>query len=210
MKKNIPKIIFIILLISIYFIKDIIYLSISDTLLDNTIIKNYENNNIYYEIDIDNNIFLYEQTKLLYQDIYSFKNTITIYKGSSNNIQEGMSVINSDGLVGIIDKVYKTSSTVKLLTNDYTVVSSKTKDSYGILNYNDKNIVYTSVVGDLLIGDTIYTSGLSNIYGGIQIGTIKEQIKIDNKTAYIVETFVNFNKINELVIIKGLKWYIYY
>ena len=69
--------------------------------------------------------------------------------------------------------------------------------------------MYIPTDADLVLEDTIETSGLGGIYPkGIQIGKIKEIIESKNITDRyaIVETSVNFSKLETVLVIT--KWYI--
>ena len=56
-------------------------------------------------------------SKVMLRNIYEFKDILTIYKGSDQNITVGSPVINEKGLIGIITKLNSTSSEVRLITN---------------------------------------------------------------------------------------------
>ena len=92
--------------------------------------------NIYSSYNIINSTVI-ERNKLY------FFNNFTIDKGLDFNLKENMAVVNSNGLIGIIDKVYKNYSIVKLITtsNDNKISVKIKKDNtylYGtITSYKD-------------------------------------------------------------------------
>ena len=72
---------------------------------------------------------------------------------------------------------------------------------------NDKtlNATYISTSAELLVGDSVVTSGIGGIYPkGITIGTIKQIINTQNITDRyaIVETAVDFSKLYTVLVIK--------
>ena len=85
---------------------------------------------------------------------------------------------------------------------------SRTKDSIVCKGTLDETstlkAMYIPTDVNIVQGDSIETSGLGGIYPkGIHIGTIKEVINTSNITDRyaIVETAVNFNKLNTVLVI---------
>lgn len=123
---------------------------------------------------------------------------LTINKGSSDNIKEGMAVIDGNGLIGRITKVSFNTSIVKLITsnaNDNKVsikLWSGDNSINKILEQDENNNLIISGIDnnfDIKVNDLVTTSGLSDIYpSGITIGYI-EKIENDkfgiSKKAYI-------------------------
>lgn len=142
-------------------------------------------------------------------------NTLTIDKGQKNGIKKDMAVITSEGLIGKISKVSKTSSEIKLITSDdinYKVsVSIKTnhKETYGILNGYDKenNLIKISGIDrsiNVEKDDLVTTSGLGGVFpGGIYVGKV-EKIQNDkydlSKTIYI-KTKQDFDTIHYVTVL---------
>lgn len=165
-----------------------------------------EYQNISKLLDINVKDFNITYSKILIRNIYDFYDKITIEKGTSDHFKKGNIVLNDQGLVGVITKVSKNSSEVSLLTNNSTNVSVKINNSYGILHAKDnklivENIKLDSVIG---IGDSIYTSGLTEIPGNILIGTIKDIKKDKLELEYLIEVkpSVNFHNLNYVGVLK--------
>ncbi len=178
---------------------DIITDSINKTLIE-------ENNSLHALLDykIENN-YQYKISKVLYRDIYDFKNEITIYKGTMDNLKENDVVINDLGLIGVISKVYKEKALVKLITNKDSNISVKINDSYGILKTKENKLIVSNLTNyDLInLGDKIYTSGIGNLPGNILIGTVKE-INMDNleiEKIITINPSVDFNHLNYVFIV---------
>ena len=116
-------------------------------------------------------------------------NTITINKGLNDGIEEDMAVINSNGLIGRINKVSKTTSEVKLITTNDTnfkisvMIKTKNDTIYGILSgYNQDNnlLEVISVNKNIEIDNNsnVYTSGMGGVFpSGILIGTVSNTVK---------------------------------
>ena len=110
--------------------------------------------------------------KVIERNIYNFFDEIIINKGSSEGIENGMAVINSKGLVGVINKTFSHTSYVDLITNGDLSISVKVNNSYGILkNGHITNIVNYSDIDE---GTPIYTSGLTKVVEGIKVGDVRK------------------------------------
>ncbi len=150
-----------------------------------------------------------EHTKVLYRNVYDLENQITIYKGKENNIEEKNLVINEKGLVGIISRVDKKSSVVDLLLNDSLNLSVKINSEYGILKYQNQELIIEGInnKGKVEVGDTILTSNLSIYPENIVVGTIKEitldHYEIEKKIK--VTPAVDFENIKYISVITHLR-----
>lgn len=142
-------------------------------------------------------------------------NTITIDKGKSSNIKEGMAVITNNGLIGEIDKVTNKTSEVKLLTtSDVTYKTSVTiridgKDNYAILNgynINEKLLKVSSIDKNIKINkdEIVTTSGLGKMPQGIYIGKVAktESDKYNLGQTLYIQTEQDFNNIHYVTILR--------
>lgn len=148
------------------------------------------------------------------KDPGNWYNIFLIDKGDNNGIKVNMVVLAGNGLVGRIVEVGPNYSKVLSIIDDTSNVSSKilrTSDlcivegdkQYADLGYT--RVEYIQETANVILGDEIVTSHLSDIYPpGILIGTIKE-IKQDSHelTKYgILEPVVDFQHLEEVLIIK--------
>jgi len=110
------------------------------------------------------------------------RNILIISKGSSDGIKKDMSVISSDGIVGIIKQTSTNfSSVISILYQDFKI-NAKLNNSgaFGSLSWEGRNpeemtLSDVSVINEISIGDTIVTGGMSAYFPkGIPIGTIAE------------------------------------
>ena len=144
-------------------------------------------------------------TKAITRDIYEFFDKITILKGKKDNLKSNSLVINEEGLVGIITKVYDSYSEVALLTNNKINLSVKLGNSYGILCAKDNRLYVKNVKTNnkININDKVYTSGLTKHLEGVLIGSVTS-IKKDNlDLEYILEIkpSANYYNLNYLGVI---------
>ena len=149
------------------------------------------------------------------KDISNLSYIIVINVGKDDGIKENMPVISGDGLVGYIISASDKTAKVQTIVDPATNVSGITASSRdivvtkGILN-SDSTVKMTYIPTDteLVLGDNIETSGMGGIYPkGILIGKIKEIIQTKNITDRyaIIETAVNFSKLETVLVIKDYK-----
>ncbi len=145
------------------------------------------------------------------KDISNYSKTIVINLGKKDGVEENMTVIGDQGLVGHITSVTDKTAKVQTIIDTASSVScsmSTTKDSIvckGTLD--DKSALkamYIPIDANIIQGDSIETSGLGGIYPkGIHIGTVKKVTNTQNMTDRyaIVETAVNFEKLDTVLVI---------
>ena len=139
--------------------------------------------------------------KVVIRDIHNFYKEVIINKGTHDGIEEGMAVVNQEGLIGVILDSDKKTSIVKLLTSEYNV-SVKLTDTYGNLSMG--KITMLDKYSEVKEGDVVYTSGLSKIPAGLLVGEVTS-VKMDSnalgKEAKV--NLVNNKNLNYIAIIKG-------
>ncbi len=140
-------------------------------------------------------------------------NELTVDKGSSDGIKEGMAVINNHGLIGKIVKVSKNTSTVKLLTDENMVnkisvkIEYEDRFVYGLLtDYQDDTFIINGISNNINIdeGAKVTTSGLTDSFpSGVLIGFVSK-VTTDNfdlaKTLK-VKSDIDFNDIYYVTIL---------
>ena len=137
------------------------------------------------------------------RDQTNWNDEITIDLGSMNDIQEGMAVCDSKGMVGVVSKVTEISSTVSLITSENpsnqipVMVVNGDQVVYGLLeNYSVNsqrlNITLLSNIDKLEKGAKVYTSGLGGdgkSPKGIYIGKAKKLVtQTDGTTTTLMVT----------------------
>ncbi len=150
------------------------------------------------------------------RNVLYWYNTITIDKGSTNGIEEGMAVVNASGLIGRTTNVTAFTSDVKLITTNDTnnkisvTVFSNGNKLNGVINgydYDDKTLTVEGISNteSVTVDDLVYTSGLGGVFpSGILIGKVKN-IKTDSyDLAKIIEVTISadFNDLNFVAVLK--------
>ncbi|MFN7331551.1 MAG: rod shape-determining protein MreC, partial [Flavobacterium sp.] len=132
-------------------------------------------------------------------------NFLTIDSGAKNGIRPEMGVINSLGIVGIVENVSPNYATVLSILNTESPINAKIKKSnhIGSLIWNGKNTGFVQLIdvprlASVRKGDTIVTGGQSTIFPeNINIGTI-EKIYTDDQTNYYTLDVRLFNDMTSL------------
>lgn len=141
-------------------------------------------------------------------------NYLTLNVGRAQGIVHDMSIINSDGIVGIIKDVSENfSSALSVLHKDVKINCKLKRDgSYGPLNWEKDDDYTSATLTDIPIhakfkeGDTIVTSNLSSIFPeGIMVGTVKSFERKSGDAFFTVKVALstNFRKVNHVYVIKN-------
>lgn len=142
------------------------------------------------EMDYLPNDYKTKAASVQIRDQTNWNDEITIDAGSLNNVQEGMAVCDSKGMIGVVSHVTEISSTVSLLTSENpsnqipVMIINGDQTIYGLLkNYdvNKKvlNITLLSGIDKLEKNAKVYTSGLGGdgkYPKGIYIGKAKKLV----------------------------------
>ena len=144
-------------------------------------------------------------SKVIHNSFNAHENYLTLNSGSLQGVKSDMGVINSLGIVGIIDNTSPSYSTVASILNVKSQINAKIKKSnhFGSLIWNGKNTGFVQLIdvprlAAIRKGDTIVTGGQSVIFPeNINIGTI-EKIYVDNQTNYYTLDIKLFNDMTNL------------
>lgn len=150
------------------------------------------------DIKFDDNLDIIV-SRVKYRDVYEYSNTLTIFKGTKNNVNVGDAVLTNNGLVGIISKTYDYYSVVSLITNKKSNISVKINDAVGVLKLENSKLVVTSINNykNISIGDEIYTSGLGNLPDNIYVGKVKSVSLNDTEIEKVIEVDIE-NRLDTL------------
>ena len=145
------------------------------------------------------------------KEINNYSKTLIINIGKQDGIEENMTVIADEGLVGHVVSVTNDTAKVQTIVDTSSSISclmSTSKDSIvckGTLeNSSELKAMYIPTDANLVQGDSVDTSGLGGIYPkGIHIGTIKKVENTQNPTDRyaLVETAVDFSKLDTVLVI---------
>lgn len=149
---------------------------------------------------------------IINKNISNLSDVFMINVGTDQGVAANMAVIGEEGLVGHVISATSSTAKVQPIIDAASGVSGLTSSSRtnvvvrGQVDPNKELKVYTLQAEDeLVIGDTVETSGLGGIYPkGITIGTIKEIIETKNvaERYAILETKVNFKNLEYVLVIK--------
>ena len=156
------------------------------------------NNNID---SLKNVIFKYKNAKVISNNLSSFKNHLIINKGINDGLKNEMGIINSTGIVGIINRTSKNYSSVMSILNIETKINAKVKRTshFGTLEWDGLSNNYLLLndipeTADIKVGDSIITGGMSLIFPeGINVGVVS---KVINTNKYN-DSLLRFNTNND-------------
>ncbi|SHG91110.1 rod shape-determining protein MreC [Flavobacterium micromati] len=152
-------------------------------------------------------------SKVIHNSYNVYENYLTLNSGELDGVKTDMGVINSLGIVGIIENTSPKYSTVISVLNKRTQINAKIKksDHFGSLNWDGKSTGYVQLtdlprLALIKIGDTIVTGGQSVIFPeNINIGTIAK-IYRDEQTNFFtlnVKLFNDMTNLGHVYIIKS-------
>ena len=164
---------------------------------------------------VDAPAYVFTAPKVISNSVNKQLNYITLNKGSRQGIKPDMGIIDADGVVGVITNVSLNYSTgLSLLNKRLSIPAKITKNNYfGSLVWDGESsntadlreIPFHIIVN---VGDTVVTSGFSNIFpDGIMIGTIKK-FDVESGTNFYnikVELSTNFRTVKFVEVVQNTK-----
>ena len=144
-------------------------------------------------------------SKVIHNSYNTHENFITLNSGANDGVKPDMGVINSLGIIGIIDDTSPRYATVVSILNTKSQINAKIKKSnhFGSLTWDGKSTGFAQLkdvprLASIRKGDTIVTGGQSVIFPeGINIGTV-DKIYIEKNTSYYVINVKLFNDMTNL------------
>lgn len=158
--------------------------------------------------------FKFITANVVNNSVNNANNFLLIDKGRKDGIKKDMGVICENGIVGKVVNVSNNYASVISMLHPYSIVSARFTENQHLANICWENTDYRfGTVKDIPIhlnpqkGDTLVTSGFSNIYpAGIMIGTIEEMLNNESKdfnTAKI-RFSTNFSTLRHVFVIENL------
>ena len=152
-------------------------------------------------------------SKVIHNSYNVHENYLTLNSGELQGVKPDMGVINSLGIIGIIDNTSPNYSTVMSILNKKSQINAKIKKSnhFGSLVWDGKSTGYVQLIGvprlaSIKKGDTIVTGGQSAIFPeNIGIGTIAN-IYTEKETNYYkinIKLFNDMTNLGHVYIIKS-------
>ncbi len=138
--------------------------------------------------------------------------TATINRGRNDGVKEGMNVVTAEGLVGKVIKLKNRFSKVLLVTDPSCNVAVRIIREEGpveaILTGNGRICNLRFLMGNLDVheGDQVRTSGMDDVFNpGLPAGSIEHvPAQVTDKNPITVRPAVDFNALNEIIIIKEM------
>ncbi|MCM8710366.1 rod shape-determining protein MreC [Clostridium sp. SYSU_GA19001] len=174
-----------------------------------------ENESLRQMLDFknQNSEYSYEGCNIIGKSGGNFLDGFIIDKGSKDNIRKGMVVITPRGLVGQITSTASNWAVVQSISNENIAVSGmveSTNETGIVKGYKDADnkllakLYFLPQDSAVKKGDVILTSGYGNFYPkNIRIGQVVdiEEDKGKIMKNAIIEPYVDFNKLEELLIV---------
>ncbi len=180
-------------------------------------------NNAFYQGNFDGDSlamdhyehqFEYIPAKVINKTMLGRHNTMVLNRGRKHGVEKRMGVVSNLGVVGIVVGVSENFSKVMTILHRQSTISAAIKRNhyFGSLVWQDTDPMMMSLNAipqhaKLEIGDTIQTSGYSNIFPeGIQIGKIESfervtgdnnytiQVRLDNDISSLQHAYIIKNK----------------
>jgi len=141
-------------------------------------------------------------------------NYLTLNVGRAQGIVHDMSIVNTEGIVGIVKDVSENfSSALSVLHKDVKINCKLKRDgSYGPLNWEKDDDYTVATLTDIPIhakfkvGDTVVTSALSSIFPeGIMVGTVRQFERKSGDAFFTlkINLATQFRKVNHVHVIKN-------
>ncbi|SFJ10851.1 rod shape-determining protein MreC [Myroides guanonis] len=141
------------------------------------------------------------------------ENYLTIKGGTKHGIKADLGVINSNGVIGIIERASNGYATVQSILNTESRINAKIKGAnhFGTLQWDGKNTGYVQLtdiprLADIFKGDTIVTGGISTIFPeNIPIGVIEKAYTNETSNYYTINVrlFNDMTNIGYVYVIKN-------
>lgn len=145
------------------------------------------------------------------KNVTNLSESFVINVGTDDGVYANMPVIAGEGLVGFVLSSTKKTAKVQPIIDPASSVSSTISTSRDTViakgtlgDATSLKLMYIPTDGELILEDSIVTSGLGGIYPkGILVGTLKEIVDTKNITDRyaIIETAVNFSKLETVLVI---------
>jgi len=143
-------------------------------------------------------------------------NTVTVNRGSAENLTDQQPVIASAGLVGKVDRAGKNESTILLLTDEMCQVSAKIEGSheFGILTGQRTQhgaepvllLRYLAPHAKVKPGAKVFTTGRGGLFPpDILLGTIIEYRSGTFDAEALVKPAVDFETLKTIFVLTGLQ-----
>lgn len=189
---------------------------------ENALLANYIQNSF---LKTDQQVFVMQDTtyvrqfsfmnaKVISNSIHKRNNYITLNKGRKHGVKPDMGVVTANGVIGIVKDVSENfSSVISFLHADFQLsVKLKKNNQMGTAlwegySYREATLLYFPTHIALSVGDTLVTSGFSNIFPeAIPVGVVKSFVikPGDNFYTITMEFFQDFNALSYVRVVNNI------
>ncbi|HOW25570.1 MAG TPA: rod shape-determining protein MreC [Bacteroidales bacterium] len=158
-------------------------------------------------------VYQYIPARVVGNTVNRSNNFIMLNQGILQGIRKDMAVIAPDGIVGIVKEVSRNFCTVLPVLHSQSKISAKLKTSNQLgtvlwdgLNYRHGTLADVPTHAVVAIGDTVITSGMSQIFPeGIMIGTVRhiDMDEGDNFYTLSLDFSVDYNSLSQVYIVRN-------
>jgi len=164
-----------------------------------------------------NRSFEFEVAEVIARSVGDWQTTLTLDKGTNHDIQENDLVITDDGMVGYVAVSAPNYSEVTTLIDPEMqagALITRTREvaiaegDYTQMGDGSLRLSYLSQDADIVIGDTVETSGRGGLFPkGIMIGTVEQILpEAHGMSNYaVVRPFVDIRSVSHVFIIKSFE-----
>ena len=185
--------------------------------LQNAELIEKENERLRDYLDMKNQYpsFTFEEGMVISHSSGNYITNFTLNRGTLHGIAKGMPVVTKEGIVGYVVEVGLNWSMVSTLIETATSVGAYIPRSevvgivsgdYSMRQEGTCKIGYIDASADVVVGDTVYSSGTGSVYpADLKIGTVTA-IEVDEYNRTLVATVtpaVDFSKLKWVMIITG-------
>lgn len=174
----------------------------------------YDTASCIYDLDKGDTLYKYIPAQVVNNSTNQVNNYIIINKGSVDGIERDMSVISTDGIVGVVTDVSRHYASIMSLLHSKSIVGVRFKNNQEIagLKWLTNNYRY-GIVEDipthivLQQGDTVLTSSHSFIFPkDLMVGTVEEfyPTAVDALSKAKIRFATDFSTLRHVYVIKDL------
>ena len=176
-----------------------------------------ENERLRDYLDMKNQYpsFTFEEGMVISHSSGNYITNFTLNRGTLHGIAKGMPVVTKEGIVGYVIEVGLNWSMVSTLIETATSVGAYIPRSevvgivsgdYSMRQQGTCKIGYIDAAADVVVGDTVYSSGTGSVYpADLKIGTVTA-IDVDEYNRTLVATVtpaVDFSELKWVMVITG-------
>ncbi len=164
-----------------------------------------------------NTSFVYASAEVIGRTLDEWSSVLTIDAGSADGLEKNDSVVTPQGMVGYISSLSEHSAQVTTIIDSNMSAGARmvrtgeiavAQGDYQLMGNGKLKVRYLSRGADVVVGDTVQTSGSGGIFPkGLAIGTVESiQTESDGMSNYaVIEPMVEIPSLTRVFIITDIK-----